>query len=234
MDDNQQDEYAEEIDAVEEDDYDDDEVYDDVNPGDFEVNQFGNNPPYQVIGNQFVDSRGRPQSANVNSNEFGSGNNNFHPSEVPDMGQAQPGQAYQFNNYQSDALSFARQFAGKKNKRPVSASHPGKAGRNPMGEIPGGVTQTAQNSKMGTEISFTDIKRMKPRRINQEKEKLYDQVIKLKVQMNSYKNANLKLRTQLKFLEKEQNEKEGIIESLVNNNEVSTIGRLGSVINNKK
>ena len=52
--------------------------------------------------------------------------------------------------------------------------------------------------------------------------------------MNSFKSENLRLRTQLKFLEKEQNQKEDMIEDLVNNNEVTTIGRLGNVVNNKK
>jgi hypothetical protein len=75
---------------------------------------------------------------------------------------------------------------------------------------------------------------MKPRKINQEKEKLYEQALKFKIQMNTYKEENIRLRTRVKFLEKDQIEKEGIIEDLYNNKEITTIGRLGSAINRKK
>ena len=229
MEEDQQDEYIEEIGDMDDDDYDD-EGYDEVNEDDLKVQQPGGNPPYQVIGNQLIDSRGRPQSAKVKSSQFGGANHNFYPHEE----NIQPMQAYQYN-FPPDALNIVRKYAGKgKNKRPMSASNMGRAGRNGIGNAVITSTLTAQNSKMPTEISYMDIKKMKPKKITQEKEKLYDQVIKLKVQMNSYKNANLKLRTQLKFLEKEGNEKEGIIENLVNNTEVSTIGRLGNVINNRK
>ena len=233
MEEEHQDEYVEEIEDIDEDDYDEDEVLDDVNANDLRMQQPGPNPPYQVIGNQFIDSKGRPQSAKVKSSQFGVANHNFYPSSENDQNANHPMQAYQYN-YQGDALNIVRQYAGKgKNKRPMSASNMGRAGRNNINEKVIGTTLTAQNSKMPTEISYMDIKKMKPRRINQEKEKLYEQVIRLKVQMNTYKNANLKLRTQLKFLEKEGQEKEGIIEDLAHNNEVNTIGRLGSVVKNK-
>ena len=117
----------------------------------------------------------------------------------------------------------------------MSASHLGRSGgRNGVKEQIIGSTLTAQNSRMPTEISNIDIKKMKPKRINQEKEKLYEQALKFKIQMNSYKEENIKLRTRVKFLEKDQIDKEGIIEELFNNKEINTIGRIGSAINRKK
>lgn len=121
-----------------------------------------------------------------------------------------------------------------KAKRPMSASHMGRGGRNGMHEQMIGNTLTAQNSKMGTEVSRIDIKRMKPNKITEEKEKLYEQAIRFKMQMNSFKDENVRLRTRLKFLEKDSSKKEGIIEDLMNNNEVTTIGRLGTAMTKKK
>jgi hypothetical protein len=196
-------------------------------------NNFGN-PPHQIIGNQFLDSRGRPQSAKVPTTNFGGGMRNFYPQQDDGKAMQQPMQVYQYN-YPGDALNMIRNYSGKKKpKRPMSASNMGRAGRNDITEQIAATTLTAQNSRIPTEVSYMDIKRLKPRRINQEKENLYEQVIKYKMQMNSFKSENLRLRTQLKFLEKEQNQKEDMIEDLVNNNEVTTIGRLGNVVNNKK
>jgi hypothetical protein len=218
----------------EEDDYDEDEGMDAVDETGVQMNNNFRFPPHQVIGNSFLDAKGRPQSAKVQANNFKPGVRNFYPSKEESRGTAQPMQAYQYN-YPGDALNMIRNFSGKnKAKRPMSASNMGRSGRNGMPDNVIGPTLTAQNSKLPTEVSYMDIKRMKPRKIAQEKEKLYEQVIKFKMLMNNYKNENLKLRTQLKFLEKEQNEKEGIIENLVNNNEITTIGRLGSVVNNKR
>ena len=236
MDDSDQNEdYIQEVDDMDDEDYDELEGMDEVDANAVQVNGQGQNPPYQVIGNQFIDSRGRPQSAKVNNaNNFGVLRQNFYPQQEEGGNNPQPSNAYQYN-YASDALNIVRQYAGKgKNKRPMSASNMGRSGRNIGQDPPGAQNLTAQGSRFPTEISHMDVKRMKPRKINQEKEKLYEQVIKLKLQMNSFKSENLKLRTQLKFLEKEQNEKEGIIENLVNNNEVTTIGRLGNIGNSKK
>lgn len=226
------DEYVEEIDDMGEDDeYDEDEDKDQVYEENMNnMNKYGM-APHQVIGNQFYDSKGRPQSAKVQANNFGIKAKNFYPVQDEDKVISQPMQAYQYG----DALNIIRNYSGnKKSKRPMSASNMGRVGRNGIKDGAVINTLTAQNSKLPSEISYMDIKRLKPRRIDQDKEKLYEQVIKYKMQMNVFKKENLKLRTQLKFLEKEQNEREDIIEDLVNNNEVTTIGRLGNVVNNKK
>jgi hypothetical protein len=226
------DEYVEEIeDMGEDDDYDEDEDKDQVYEEAMnDMNKYGY-VPHQVIGNQFYDSKGRPQSAKVQSNNFGVKAKNFYPTQDDEKVISQPMQAYQYG----DALNIIRNYSGnKKSKRPMSASNMARVGRNGIKDGAIGNTLTAQNSKLPSEISYMDIKRLKPRRIDQDKEKLYEQVIKYKMQMNIFKKENLKLRTQLKFSEKEQNEREDIIEDLVNNNEVTTIGRLGNVVNNKK
>lgn len=231
--DDQNDEYIQELDDNDDDEYNDDEALDEVNENDMGMNKPGYGAPYQIIGNQYINYKGRPQSAKVTANNFSNARHNFYPKKDDNSGQ-NPMKAYQ-NNYQGDALNIVRNYGGgNKAKRPMSASHMGRSGRNGSTEQVIASTLTAQNSKMPTEISYMDIKRMKPRRINQEKERLYEQVIKLKVQMNSFKSENLKLRTQLKFMEKEEYAKEGIIENLASNNEVTTIGRLGNIINNKK
>lgn len=226
-------EYIEEIDDMgEDDDYDEDEGMDEVDEAGIYMNNQYNQPPHQVIGNQFIDARGRPQSAKVKASNFGVGMKKFYPSHDENRGMPQQNTAYQYN-YPGDALNIIRNY-GNKNKRPMSASNMARIGRNGTSEHAVGTTLTAQNSRMPTEISYIDIKRMKPKRITMDKERLYEQSLKYKVQMNTYKNENLKLRTRLKFLEKEQLEKEGVIENLVNKNEITTIGRLGSVVNNKK
>ena len=89
-------------------------------------------------------------------------------------------------------------YSGKmKAKRPMSASNLGRAGRNAGQDQFIGPTLTAQNSKMPTEVSHIDIKRMKPKRINQEKEKLVRSlsrflktcVVKLKLRLSLYVSA---------------------------------------------
>jgi hypothetical protein len=116
-----------------------------------------------------------------------------------------PVNAYQYNPGGMNANKYSGMIKGK---RPLSASIGGRVGRNGGNEQVVGNTLTAHNSKMPTEYSKIDIKRMKPKRINQEKEKLYEQSIHYKIQMNNFKAENIKLKTRLKFLEKEQYEKE--------------------------
>lgn len=128
-----------------------------------------------------------------------------------------------------------RSYAGSnKMKRPMSASNMAASGRNARADHAVGTTLTAQNSKMPKDVSNIDIKRMKPKRITQEKEKLYEEAIRSKIQMNNYKEENINLRTKLKFMEKELFEKEQIIEKLVSKNEITTIGRLGNMADKKK
>ena len=242
----QNDEYIEDVDQMEDEDVDEDEDMDEVDEAGIKINSNFKFPPRQVIGNQFIDAKGRPQSAKVQGKGFGGGIRGFQ--QKREDGQPisydgkYPVQAYQQKmhnpqgnsyNYPADALNMIRATSGK-SKRPMSASNMARSGRNVGGEQAVVATLTAQNSKLPTEISRMDIKRMRPNKITQEKEKLYEQAIRFKIQMNAFKEENLKLKTRLKFLEKEQQEKEGIIENLAWNNEITTIGRIGNIVNKKK
>lgn len=110
----------ENIDDIEEDDYDEDEDKDEVDEAGVQMNDNFQFPPRQVIGNQFIDSKGRPQSAKVQNN-IGGGLRGFK-GQGPDGGNAQyPVQAYQYNpsgnqgnsyNYPSDALNMIRNYSG--------------------------------------------------------------------------------------------------------------------------
>lgn len=222
---NQDEEYDEDGVDMDDEDYDEDENIDNVDQDGLMINQNFKFPPTQVIGNKIIDARNRPQTAKVQ------GQNQYQPNAYV----YNPGNQANSYNYPSDALNMIRNYSGKmKGKRPMSASVANRGGRNAGQDHMVGNTLTAQNSKMPTEYSRIDIKRMKPKRITQEKEKLYEQSIKYKIQMNSYKEENIRLRTRLKFLEKEQNQREDIIEDLANHNEITTIGRLGSMLNKKK
>ncbi len=52
-----------------------------------------------------------------------------------------------------------------------------------------------QNSRMITDNSKIDINKLKPKRVHAEKERLYEDALKLKIQSNSYKSENVKLKT---------------------------------------
>lgn len=47
---------------------------------------------------------------------------------------------------------------------------------------------------------------------NKEKEHLYEEAIKLKIQANQHKEENVKLKTKIKILENEMNKKEKSLE----------------------
>jgi flagellar hook-basal body complex protein FliE len=51
-----------------------------------------------------------------------------------------------------------------------------------------------------------------------EKEHLYEEAIKLKIQSNSFKDENLKLKTKIKILENELSKKEKAMEDLFTQN----------------
>jgi len=57
------------------------------------------------------------------------------------------------------------------------------------------------------------VSKIKPNKTSlKEKESLYEEAIKLKIQSNSYKEENVKLKTKVKILENEMSKKEKALE----------------------
>ncbi|CAI2360681.1 unnamed protein product [Moneuplotes crassus] len=70
------------------------------------------------------------------------------------------------------------------------------------------------NARVTIDAKTNEVKRIKPRRPKLDKEKLYDQVIEYKNLMNEYKDENIRLKTKLKQLEKEQVNNEILTEEI--------------------
>ena len=79
---------------------------------------------------------------------------------------------------------------------------------------------------MTIDTKTNEVKRFKPKRVRQEKEKLYEENIEYKMMMNAFKNENIKLRTHLKQLQKEQTDNEAIVEEVLNQNSAPAVGCL--------
>lgn len=62
---------------------------------------------------------------------------------------------------------------------------------------------------------MSKISKIKPKGGMKEKEHLYEESIKLKIQANSYKEENVKLKTKIKILENEINKKEKSLEDFL-------------------
>ena len=67
---------------------------------------------------------------------------------------------------------------------------------------------------MTADSSYMDIARLRPKKVKAEKEKLYADAIQFKMQRNSYKEENTRLKTWLWMLEREMDEKEDLISQL--------------------
>ncbi|CAI2364847.1 unnamed protein product [Moneuplotes crassus] len=81
------------------------------------------------------------------------------------------------------------------------------------------------NTRMTIDTRTNEVKRIKPKRSKLDKEKLYDQVIDYKNQMNEFREENIKLKTQLKQLEKEQLNNEALAEEIKQGQQL--VGRMG-------
>lgn len=60
-----------------------------------------------------------------------------------------------------------------------------------------------------------EVSRMRPRIINQDRERLYDDVMKNKISANFFKDDNMKLRTKVQILQGELSKKEKFIDDLI-------------------
>lgn len=113
-------------------------------------------------------------------------------------------------------------------KRPMSASTMAKSSRN------GHTIITSQSSKMNFDASNIDIRRIKPKKVRGEKERLYEDALKMKIQNNQTSSINVRLKTQVTKLEKECQEKDMMINELINQKDISLIGRIGQKVNKRK
>lgn len=87
---------------------------------------------------------------------------------------------------------------------------------------------------MTIDTKTNEVKRIKPKRAKLDKEKLYDQVIDYKSQMNEYRNENIRLRTYLKQLQKEQQHNEALAEEMMQNSKPQLVGRIGRSLSKTK
>lgn len=85
--------------------------------------------------------------------------------------------------------------------------------------------------RINTESSNIEINKLRPKKVKEEKEQLYEEALKLKIQTNGYKDQNKLLKTQLKIVERKLAEKEEIVNELFNQKDISTIGSLGLKLN---
>lgn len=93
-------------------------------------------------------------------------------------------------------------------KRPTTAN---RSNNNKFGEVGGKKVFSSKNpSSLDLEVS-----RMRPRHINQEREKLYDDAMKQKITANFFKEENVRLKTKLHIYEGELTKKERLIDDLL-------------------
>lgn len=72
------------------------------------------------------------------------------------------------------------------------------------------------NSDLTQPDSYCEIKKFRPKQLKQECERLYDDVLKEKVNSNSLTDENIKLRTRIQFLYEQVMKKERTIQDLIN------------------
>ena len=69
---------------------------------------------------------------------------------------------------------------------------------------------TKTNNLINQEVS-----KLRPRVVNQERERLYDDVMKQRLISNNFKDENVKLKTRLHFIESELGKKDKVIDELL-------------------
>ena len=79
----------------------------------------------------------------------------------------------------------------------------------------GGTMQNSRGSlvqKSGVSIALPEMNRTIPKVMHKDKERLYDEALKLKANNNTVRDENLRLRTRVKVLENELHRKERLLE----------------------
>ena len=126
---------------------------------------------------------------------------------------------------------------GKSQKR-----RPGTAGRrNPFKFAKGFQSvngpSIAPVSAKANNIIEMEISKLRPNKVNQERERLYDDVMKQRMTTNLLKDENTKLKTKLFFVESELSKKDKVIDDLIVQQENNfglpkarlTVGKLGGI-----
>lgn len=83
---------------------------------------------------------------------------------------------------------------------------------------------------MTIDTKTNEVKHLKPKKVKMEKETLFEQLQDYKVQLNTYKEENTKLKTQLKQLQKDQQNSEAIAEEIMSSHNAPAVGRLNKTI----
>ena len=60
-----------------------------------------------------------------------------------------------------------------------------------------------------------DVIKLRPKNVTQERERLYDDVVRQRMETNNLKDENTKLRTRIQITESEINRKDKIIDELI-------------------
>lgn len=105
-------------------------------------------------------------------------------------------------------------MGGGSRKRPTTANR----GGNILKQLASGGGKQGGNKLFSSKNPSTldlEVSRMRPRVINQEREKLYDDVMKQKITANFLKEENIKLKTKLHIFEGELLKKERLIDDLL-------------------
>ena len=83
-------------------------------------------------------------------------------------------------------------------------------------------------------MKTNEVRRLKPKKVRLEKEKLYEEALEYKMLMNTYKDENIKLKTQLKQMQKQQYDNEVFAEEMLNSQGPQAIGRLNKTASKSK
>jgi len=87
---------------------------------------------------------------------------------------------------------------------------------------------------MTIDTKTSEVKRLKTKRIKYDKEKLFEEIQEGKIQLNIYKEENVRLKTQLAHLQKEQLSNEALAEELISSQNAPIVGRLNKNSGNLK
>ena len=80
--------------------------------------------------------------------------------------------------------------------------------------------QVPSTAKANSQLDL-DVYKLRPRVIHQERERLYDDVMKQRMTTNNLKDENTRLRTKLKIVEVELQRKDKVIDDLIISQEAS-------------
>jgi len=124
-------------------------------------------------------------------------------------------QHFQQSQYPQPSMFYPAQQINKSLKR-----RPGTAGRRQQFKLPKGFQSINNNlvapvSAKASNFMEIQISKLRPNKVNQERERLYDDVMKQRMTTNVLREENVKLKTRLLFVENEVAKKDKIIDDLL-------------------